>query len=373
MCRAVNPDLDRLERLIDEDDLDGARRFIGTIADPANAEDVWRLARAWDRLGDLGRAERLFRLAAPESLDALVDLSFVLEEQGREADAERELRAAPAEMESAARVKRGRHYRAVEQPERSIPEYERGVELGERNALRHLAGAFWDLGETDAAERLYRDAPLGRDLQLELDYVLCLEEAGRLDEAEARLRTLVAQDYARAEWVLADFLRNHYPEEAEEEAISHYLGAIMLGNVMEAVTNLGVAWRDQGRPLEAEYALRHTWGEGDRRAGRSLGPLLKLRGAEAAGEVVQRLGDDCDAEDDNAPDVDLPKLPPFDVPDAWEAEAASLREMWARTRGTPPPPDWVTLLQAAQIVCLRERSATAEEIAEHLRIARWTL
>lgn len=361
----MDADLDRLERLIEEDELEAARRLVGTIAEPADAQDVWRLARVRDRLGDAQEAERLFRLAAPRSLGALVDLSLLLDEQGREEEADRELRAVSAETESAARVLRGRHFRAVEEPKRSIREYERGVELGDLTAYRHLAGTHSHLGPADVAEQLYREPPLGRDPDLELDFALFLEELGRLDEAEERLRGLVAQDHAGAERVLADLLGNRCSEEPEE-AIAHYLAAIMLGEGMEAVTNLGVTWRDAGRLLEAEHALRHSWGEGDRLAGRSLGPLLTLRGAEAVGAVVRAL-----SEDEDAAVVELPELPPFVVPDAWETEAASLQDLWARRRGGDAPPRWITLLQAAQLAALRERSASAEEIDEHLRTARW--
>src|SRR5829696_5739851 len=106
-------ELDALERLIEERDLESASRLADTISSPTDAESAWRLARALDvGLDRAGEAEPLYRLAVPERLDALVDLSLSLDERGREEEAERELKSQPAERESAARVVRGRHYRA---------------------------------------------------------------------------------------------------------------------------------------------------------------------------------------------------------------------------------------------------------------------
>jgi tetratricopeptide (TPR) repeat protein len=272
------------------------------------------------------------------NLDALVDRSLLLDAEGHEDEADRELRQQAADVESAARVLRGRHYRAVGDAELALQEYERGVALGDQTALRYLAGTLSHLGRHARAEQLYRHAPLGKDDQLELDYADYLWDQGRLDEAEARLRELVHHGNAVAERVLADLVSARSPD--SEEATAHYLAAILLGDAL-AVTNLGVHWLEQGRTLEAEFALRQASAEGDELAAKSLERLFEETGS---------------------------KLPTFDVPQQWQTVADELRT----ARRGEEHPDWIACLFAAQVVHLRGRSAPADEIAAFLRRSRWS-
>jgi tetratricopeptide (TPR) repeat protein len=273
-----------------------------------------------------------------DSLDALVDRSLQLDAEGREAEADQELRQQSADVESAARVLRGRHYRAVGDAELALHEYERGVALGDQTALRYLAGTLSHLGRHARAEQLYRHAPLGKDDQLELDYADYLWDQGRLDEAEARLRELVQHGNAAAERVLADLISARWPD--SEEAAAHYLAAILLGDAL-AVTNLGVEWLEQGRMLEAEFALRRASAEGDELAAKSLERLFNETGSKPL---------------------------TFDVPHQWRTATDELRT----TRHGEQPPDWVACLYAAQLVHLRSRAASANEIAAFLRRSRWS-
>ena len=257
-----------LEKLIEAGDIAEANVVAAAIPTPTDADSLWRLARVFDlHLGQRQQAEPLYRAAIPESLDAIVDLTLMLDEQGRDEAADHELRVLAPEVESTARVLRGRHYRAHNSVERALEEYRRGVALGDVTALRYLAGTLSFLGRHASAEQLYRHAPLGFDADLSLDHVDFLRDLGRRDDAEALLIDLIQQDIVMAHRVLGDLISELAGR--EDEAVEHYLTAITRGDV-RAITNLGVEWRDQNRRAEAEYALGVACRDGDELACEAL-------------------------------------------------------------------------------------------------------
>jgi tetratricopeptide (TPR) repeat protein len=273
-------------------------------------------------------------------------------------------------------VLRGRHYRAQDRPSRALREYERGVALGDMTALRYLAGTLSRLGRPAQAEQLYRHAPLGPDEHLSLDYADFLSERGRRDEAYKQLAALADRNSPVAERTLADLLAED--PQRDDEAVSHYLAAIMLGD-KEAVTNLGVEWLEQGLIEEAEFALRHAWEDGDDLAGRSLGGLLidtghPVEGAAVMKEAATSAGAGTSTESktqDCGNAIRLTVLPPFTVPERWRRAAAELLARRGEDALPASLPAWMTLLQAAQLSHLLARSASDGDVEEHLHRARW--
>jgi tetratricopeptide (TPR) repeat protein len=279
---AANEALDEVERLAEAGELAAAARRV-TEVEVHGPHDAWRLGRVLElALERSTEAEPLYRQAVEAVPEAIVDLTLLLDETGRAAEADEILRALPGEEEAACRVKRGRALRAEGEVERALAEYTRGVELEDPVSLRYLAGTLSHEGAVDEALRWYTDPPFGADdPALRLEYVDLLQDLGERDAAVTELTALRERGVPDADRILGDIFAD---EDKIELAVTHYLAAIDAGDA-KALTNLGVTWRETGRLVEAEVALRRSWRDGDVLAGRSLGRLLAQtgRGEEARG------------------------------------------------------------------------------------------
>jgi TPR repeat protein len=373
--------LERVEGAIDAGDLTRAATLVDRLPAMRASEHRARLAYILDTgLSRPREAEELYRQALPQSGEALVDLTLMLDEQGRGVEAERLLRAQERGREAFARVSRGRHYRAAGETSRALDEYRRGVELGDVAALRYLAGTLSYEGRTDEARQLYADPPIPTDdVALQLDHVDLLQDLEERPQAELILGQLASRDVPAAHRLLADIYSG---EDGDiDRASAHYLAAVAGGD-LQALTNLGATWLDASRLGEAELVLRAAWERKDALAGRNLAKLLDRTGLGDEARIVRKWAAQLGDESSTAHVPEMRREAKFPRQDdasrshrLWADAGIFVRQYLGRISVSAQQPvistDTLELIHGAQLVQLLRQPDHAQKLDQHFAVSRW--
>ena len=255
-------------QLIEAEDYGAALEKLGRAArlDPKDPRPHYLAAVAWEKRGDLPKAEKGFREALaldPKLADVRAELGALLQDLGRSEEAVTELKKAvqlQPDLGDAwfnlgqAELKRQRCADAETAFGRAA-----ALKAGDPDPLIQRTVALRACKKPDEAVKTARQAVKGSpsSAPAQVNLGLALEAQGKVDEGRAALQaaTRLKADYATAWWSLG-LLELHAKKPTE--ARSAFERARTLSPTAAHIADLGRAWRDLGDFARAEATFKEA-------------------------------------------------------------------------------------------------------------------
>ncbi|MFI8234924.1 tetratricopeptide repeat protein, partial [Streptomyces sp. NPDC085900] len=235
--------------------------------------------------GRSAEAEEAYRRAMDAGdTDAPVGLGVLLARSGREQEAEEAYRRAMDAGHASAAYNLGILLAGAGRSAEAEEAYRRAMDGGHTDAPVGLGDLLADAGRSAEAEQLYRRAMDAGNTDAANNLGVLLADAGRSAEAEQLYRRAMDAGHTGAAYNLGVLLARSGREQEAEEV---YRRAMDAGNT-DAAYNLGILLAGAGRSAEAEEAYRRAMDAGHADAAYNLGVLLAGAGRSAEAEEAYR-------------------------------------------------------------------------------------
>ena len=162
--------------------------------------------------------------------------------------------------------------------------YRERVAAGHADAIEEYARLLADSGDVEAAERWYREFAETGDMRSAASLALSLTKRGEMVESERWLRVVADAGNLAAELSIG----RRMLERGEQREAERRLERAARGGVFEAAKLLGLELAAAGRDQEAEPWLRQGMDAGDAEAAINLALVLARRAADNEAERILR-------------------------------------------------------------------------------------